>query len=50
VTEGEIAASLDFGRSKDILENKSKNPMTDLLLKITNELIEDWRKELIKNN
>jgi hypothetical protein len=50
VTEGEIAASLDFGRSKDILENKSKNPMTDLLLKITNELIEDWRKELIKND
>jgi len=50
VTEGDIIAGLDFGRSKDILENKSKNPMTDLLLKITNELIEDWRKELIKND
>lgn len=50
MTEGDIIAGLDFGRSKDILENKSKNPMTDLLLKITNELIEDWRKELIKND
>lgn len=50
MTEGDIATGLDFGRSKDILENKPDNPMTQLLLRLTNELIEDWRKELIKND
>ena len=46
MNEGDIAAGLDFGRSKAILENKSDNPMTDLLLQLTNELIADWRKQL----
>ncbi len=44
--DGDIASSLNFGRSEDILKNTSDNPMTELLLKITNELIEDWRKQL----
>lgn len=46
MSEGDIAKGLDFGRSKAILENKSDNPMTDLLLQLTNELIADWRKQL----
>jgi len=50
VTEGEIIAGLDFGRSKDILENKSENPMTNLLNDLINELIRDWREQLAKDD
>jgi hypothetical protein len=50
VSDADIINSLDFGRSESILNNTSENPMTDLLLRLTNELIEDWRKELIKND
>lgn len=49
MNEGDIAAGLDFGRAEDILKNTSDNPMTELLLRITNELIEDWRKQLISD-
>ena len=49
MNEGDIAASLDFGRAEDILKNTSDSPMTELLLRITNELIEDWRKQLISD-
>ena len=47
--EGDIIAGLDFGRAEDILKNTSDSPMTELLLRITNELIEDWRKQLIND-
>ena len=47
MSDADIINSLDFGRSEDILKNTSDNPMTELLLRITNELIEDWRKQLI---
>jgi hypothetical protein len=47
VSDADIINSLNFGRSEDILKNTSDNPMTELLLRITNELIEDWRKQLI---
>lgn len=46
MNDADIINSLDFGRSEDILKNTSDNPMTELLLRITNELIEDWRKQL----
>lgn len=46
MSDADIINSLNFGRSEDILKNTSDNPMTDLLLKLTNELIEDWRKQL----
>ena len=49
MTEGDIIAGLDFGRAEDILKNTSDSPMTELLLRITNELIEDWRKQLIND-
>lgn len=47
MSDADIINSLNFGRSEDILKNTSDNPMTELLLKLTNELIEDWRKQLI---
>jgi len=46
VSDADIINSLNFGRSEDILKNTSDNPMTELLLRLTNELIEDWRKQL----
>ena len=46
MSEGDIAANLDFGRAEDILKNTSDSPMTNLLLQLTNELIADWRKQL----
>ena len=49
MSDADIINSLDFGRSEDILKNTSDNPMTELLLRITNELIEDWRKQLISD-
>ena len=49
MNDADIINSLDFGRSEDILKNTSDNPMTELLLRITNELIEDWRKQLIND-
>lgn len=49
MNDADIINSLDFGRSEDILKNTSENPMTELLLRITNELIEDWRKQLISD-
>jgi len=49
VSDADIINSLNFGRSEDILKNTSDNPMTELLLRITNELIEDWRKQLISD-
>lgn len=49
MNDADIINSLDFGRSEDILKNTSDNPMTELLLRITNELIEDWRKQLISD-
>jgi len=49
VNDADIINSLDFGRSEDILKNTSDNPMTELLLRLTNELIEDWRKQLIND-
>ena len=47
MSEGDIAKGLDFGRAEDILKNTSDSPMTNLLLELTNELIADWRKQLI---
>jgi hypothetical protein len=49
VKDADIINSLNFGRSEDILKNTSDNPMTELLLRLTNELIVDWRKQLIKD-
>lgn len=49
MSDADIINSLNFGRSEDILKNTSDNPMTELLLKLTNELIEDWRKQLIND-
>lgn len=49
MSEGDIAANLDFGRAEDILKNTSDSPMTNLLLQLTNELIADWRKQLISD-
>ena len=49
MSDADIINSLNFGRSEDILKNTSDNPMTELLLRITNELIEDWRKQLIND-
>ena len=49
MSDADIINSLNFGRSEDILKNTSDNPMTELLLRITNELIEDWRKQLISD-
>lgn len=49
MNDADIINSLNFGRSEDILKNTSDNPMTELLLRITNELIEDWRKQLIND-
>ena len=49
MNDADIINGLDFGRSEDILKNTSDNPMTELLLRITNELIEDWRKQLISD-
>ena len=49
MNDADIINGLDFGRSEDILKNTSDNPMTELLLRITNELIEDWRKQLIND-
>ena len=49
MNDADIINSLNFGRSEDILKNTSDNPMTELLLRITNELIEDWRKQLISD-
>jgi len=49
VSDADIINSLNFGRSEDILKNTSDNPMTELLLKLTNELIADWRKQLIND-
>ena len=49
MNDADIINSLDFGRSEDILKNTSDNPMTELLLRLTNELIEDWRKQLIND-
>lgn len=46
MSDADIINSLNFGRSEDILKNTSDNPMTELLLRITNELIADWRKQL----
>lgn len=50
MNEGEIAGGLDFGRAKSIIENTSDNPLTQLLLELTNELIVDLQKELTKND
>lgn len=49
MSDADIINSLNFGRSEDILKNTSDNPMTELLLKLTNELIADWRKQLISD-
>lgn len=49
MSDADIINSLNFGRSEDILKNTSDNPMTELLLKLTNELIADWRKQLIND-
>lgn len=46
MSDADIISSLNFGRSEDILKNTSDNPMTELLLRLTNELIVDWRKQL----
>ena len=49
MSDADIISSLNFGRSEDILKNTSDNPMTELLLRLTNELIADWRKQLIND-
>lgn len=47
--EADLVNSIDFGRAEQILSNKSSNPLTELLLSLTNEIIEDLRLELNKS-
>lgn len=48
--ESDLIDSLDSGRAESILKNTSDNPLTDLLLRLTNEIIEDLRKQLLVPN
>jgi hypothetical protein len=47
--EADLVNNIDFGRAEQILANKSSNPLTELLLRLTNEIIEDLRLELNKS-
>jgi len=47
--EADLVNSIDFARSEQILANKSDNPLTELLLRLTNDIIEDLRLELDKS-
>lgn len=49
VNEADIVGQLDFGEAEAILSNKSDNPLAQLLLDLTNELINDLREELNKH-
>ena len=44
--ESDLIDSLDIGRAESILKNTSDNPLTELLLRLTNEIIEELRQEL----
>lgn len=44
--EQNVVQGIDFGRANSILNNEPNNPLTKLLLELTNELIVDLRKEL----
>jgi hypothetical protein len=48
--ESDLIDSLDSGRAESILKNTSDNPLTELLLRLTNEIIEDLRKQLLVPN
>ena len=47
--ESDLVNGLDFGRSSDILNGTSDNPMTELLTRLVNELIMDMRKLLVES-
>jgi hypothetical protein len=47
--EADLVNSIDFARSEQILANKSDNPLTELLLRLTNDIIKDLRLELDKS-
>ena len=47
--ESDLIDSLDSGRAESILKNTSDNPLTELLLRLTNEIIEELRQELNKS-
>ena len=47
--ESDLVDSLDSGRAESILSNTSDNPLTELLLRLTNEIIEELREELNKS-
>ena len=48
--ESDLIDSLDSGRAESILKNTSDNPLTDLLLRLTNEIIEELREALLVPN
>jgi hypothetical protein len=47
--EADLVNSIDFARSEQILANKSDNPLTELLLRLTNDIIKDLRLQLDKS-
>jgi hypothetical protein len=49
VNEADIVGQIDFGEAESILSNTSNSPLSQLLLDLTNELIVDLRKELVKS-
>ncbi len=46
MTEGEILQSLNAGNVKSILDNKPNSPLSLLLQKLTQEVINDLRKAI----
>lgn len=46
INEGNIINNLDFGTANQILSNTPNNPLSQLLLEITNELIAEMRSNL----
>lgn len=46
INEGDIINNIDFGKAEQILSNTSQSPLSDLLLRITNELIAEMRSNL----
>lgn len=48
--DSDLILGLDLGRSEDILNNKSGNALSELLVRMTNEIIEELQNELNKAN
>lgn len=49
INEGDIIDNLDFGSAERILKNEPNNPLSKLLLDLTNDLIADMRENLNKS-